>query len=120
MENQELKETYKSYSLCGKPIEMDLFCKGQSVDKVRIGTRFDYLIHIDLSRYDTNVVINLAFNFFNNYACLLNVSEIKTAWALFKKANDQRWDSVDNAFWNYMDGKRIKFCDRKKTVFQWV
>ena len=58
------------------------------------------------------------FDFANNYVCYVELKDVKQAWVCYKKARKQRLDNTLNAFFNYLDGKRI--VKRGKGVFQWV
>ena len=77
--------------------------------KFLIGDRFFYSV----STFD----VHQAFDFFKNYAPFVTENELKKAWKCYKKSGLQTSDSTWKAFWEYMDGKKIKLLNRKGGVF---
>ena len=63
-----------------------------------IGTRFESFVKT------TNP--DMAFDFFRNYATMLNVSDLKYSFQLYKKAIKQHSDGISiwSTFWKYKDG----------------
>lgn len=80
--------------------------------KFLIGGRFFYFV--------STQNVDMAFDFFKNYCPMLKQSELKKAWAAYRKARLQRMDSTNNAFWHYFEGKRLKTIGRKAGSFEWV
>ncbi|MDP2566461.1 hypothetical protein [Pseudoalteromonas marina] len=108
-------------STMDQTIQMEFFGKVGKVSKITIGSRFERLITIRPSEFGTNVsAVNQAFDFFNNIAPLLDYAELSQAWKKYTKACKQGSYETHYAFWNYMDGKKIKRIDRKGAVSQWV
>ncbi|OEE37328.1 hypothetical protein A1QO_04270 [Vibrio genomosp. F10 str. ZF-129] len=112
-------EFFNQTTLCGKSIILELHGTHGSITKMTIGSRFDVYIKSLSSGGLHNSKLNQIFNFFNHYLPLIDISEIGKAWQCYQKALSQKSDSINSAFWNYFEGKRIRFLDRKKTVFEW-
>lgn len=98
-----------NYTLDGIVIFSE-FCT--KTERYLIGSRFQHLVK--------SKDAGMALDFFNNYACLVDYADMPDAWKCYKKAASQLSDDVQNAFWSYMEGKRIKFVGSKKSVIQWV
>lgn len=118
-----MKNPFEQYtnSTMNQTIHMEFFGQVGEVSKITIGSRFEKLITIRPTEFGTNVcAINRSFDFFNNVAPLLDYAELRNAWKNYTKACRQRSYETHYAFWNYMDGKKIKRLDRKGSVSQWV
>ncbi len=114
-------ETYSDRSICDHHIELEVYGDVGRVTKISMGSRFDEYIKCYPQLNDNyQQAIEFAFDFFRNYAPLLNLGELKFGWECYKKAQNQRCDSVQNAFWQYLEGKSIKMVGRKGSVFKWV
>lgn len=105
------KFEYTDINIDGERIVMTERECGSGV-KFLIGNRFFFFVQTFNAQY--------AFDFFRNYAPLLSQAELKNGWIAYNKAKKQRCDSVNRAFWNFLDGKTIKMLDRKGGCFQWV
>jgi len=114
-------ETFKETNIDQRTLVLEVYGQVGSVAKMCIGTRFENFISIYPARSeDYQSSIDSAFDFFRNYAPLLEVEELKESWSIYKKALMQKTDTVSNAFWNMRDGKTIKFLNRQKTAFEWI
>lgn len=112
-------ETFNEASLDEVCIQLETNGTHGAVSRIAIGSRFEHVIKINCAGGYHDSKLHQAFDFFRNYAPLLNYSEISKGWQCYQKALKQRSDTVKSAFWNYMDGKRIVFCNRKQGVFWW-
>ena len=119
--NNEPSERYTSQTACGQALVLEFFGEVGNIEKMTIGNRFFISIKCYPAQcgYD-NEQVNMFFDFYRNYAPLLSWEELKHGWSSYVKASKQRSDSLSNAFWNYLDGKRITRLDRKGSVFKWV
>lgn len=118
--NNEWSEKYTSQTLCGQVLVLRVVGEPGSVSKMTLGDQFYPVIRCFPLRGNNPELIHWFFDFYKNYACLLQWHEIKRGWICYQKAKKQRSDNVPNAFWNYFDGKRIKMVGRKGAVFKWV
>jgi len=114
-------ERYNSYSLCGNALVLEVFGEVGKIDKMTIGGRFftSTKCFPEKCRFHNEPVICF-FDFFRNYAPLLELDELQHGWKCYQRAKKQRSDTLQSAFWNYYGGKRIKMLGRKGAVFKWV
>lgn len=118
--NNVLPETYSSETLCGQRLILEVFGEPNSVTKMTLGNRFFYAVKCFPSNSKNQELVNWFFDYYKNYAWLLNWEELKKGWVCYQKARKQRHDSVSSAFWNYFDGKSIKVISRAKGRFEWI
>lgn len=110
-----------SSTACGQALVLEVFGEVGKVGKMTIGNRFFNSIKCYPAQcgYSNETVISF-FDFYKNYAPLLDWEELKHGWKCYKKAKNQRSDDLETAFWNYFDGKKIKMIGRSGAVFEWV
>ncbi|WP_182038884.1 hypothetical protein [Vibrio alginolyticus] len=113
-------ETYISYTICGQRLVLEVFGEPSSVSKMTLGNRFFTVVKCLPSNSDNAELVSWFFDYYNNYAPLLEWGELKKGWSCYQKAKKQRSDSFRSAFWNYFDGKRLKLIGRKGSVFVWI
>ena len=118
--NTESSERYTSTTACGQTLVIEVFGDVGEVHKMTLGNRFFIAVKCYPQNCENHDLVTWFFDFYNNFAPLLDWEELKKGWLCYQKAKKQRCDNYRNAFWNYFDGKRIRFIGRKKAVFQWV
>ncbi|MEI8659388.1 hypothetical protein [Vibrio sp. Hal054] len=118
--NSASSEEYTSQTNCGQTLILEVFGEVGSVSKMTLGNRFFIAVKCYPLNSDNPDLVNWFFDYYNNYAWLLDWHELKAGWLCYQKAQKQRCDSVPNAFWHYYSGKRIKIAGRKGAVFSWV
>ncbi|MDK9793325.1 hypothetical protein [Vibrio sp. D431a] len=118
--NNTPSESYTSYTACGQTLVLEVFGEVGSVHKMTLGNRFFIKVKCHPLNSDNEELVRWFFDYYNNFAPLLNWDELKFGWKCYQKAKWQRCDSHTNAFWNYLDGKRLRMIGRKGAVIQWV
>lgn len=113
-------EYYTSVTACGQTLVLEVFGEVGAVHKMTLGNRFFIAVKCHPMNSNNPELLKWFFDFYNNFAPLLEWEELKLGWKCYKKAKSQRCDSFENAFWNYFDGKRLKLIGRKGAVFKWV
>lgn len=113
-------ETYTSMTACGQTLVLEVFGEVGNVQKLTLGNRFFITAKCYPKNSDNKELVNWFFDYYNNFAPLLEWEELKRGWVCYQKAKKQRCDNHHNAFWNYLDGKRIKMLGRKGATFMWV
>lgn len=120
MQNKPL-ERFISHTVCGQTLVLEVFGDVGRIEKMTIGNRFFISIRcypVQCECHDEQV--EMFFDFYRNYSPLLTWEELRNGWSCYKKARKQRSDDLSNAFWNYLDGKRLKLIGRKGAAFKWV
>ena len=114
-------EQFMSTTACGQALVLEVFGEVGKVSKMTIGNRFFTSIKAYPAQCGySNETVARIFDFYRNYAPLLDWEELKKGWECYQKAKQQRSDNLNSAFWNYFDGKRLKIIGRKGAVFEWV
>lgn len=104
-------ETFEGADLNGALLLMDISDSGH----VYFGTRFEYV-----ARW-MNAPVNESFDFFRNYACLLEFGEIKKGLEAYRAWKAGFLSTGGNEyFWNYFEGKRPQNIGRNWAVIRWV
>ncbi len=118
--NNVSSEMFTSQTACGQTLMLEVFGEVGAVSKMTLGNRFFIAVKCYPLNSDSPDQVNWFFDYYKNYAWLLDWHDLKKGWLCYQKAQKQRCDSVSSAFWNYFEGKRIKMAGRKGAVFKWV
>ncbi|MEZ8292724.1 hypothetical protein AB6D11_02600 [Vibrio splendidus] len=114
------EQCYTSETLCGQKLILEVFGEPGAVTKMTLGNRFFIMAKCYPANADNPDLLNWFFDYYHHYACLLSWEELEQGWKCYQKARKQRCDSVNNAFWCYLSGQRIRLIGRKGSVFKWV
>ena len=108
-------ERFAETSLDGYRIELRV-----TDDVISFGTRWDEIgrkcLH-GLTAQRRAVVVSQCFDWFRNFAVLVDLREQKRAWSCFWRAVSVVSDDRRSAFWQFMDGRRI--VRTGKASFRW-
>ncbi|MBY7854393.1 hypothetical protein KW429_11855 [Vibrio fluvialis] len=118
--NNASSEIYTSVTACGQALVLELFGDVGAVTKMTLGNRFFITVKCYPMNSNNADLVRWFFDYFKHYAPLLAWEELKRGWVCYQKAQRQRCDSLNSAFWHYFDGKRIKMIGRKGAVFMWT
>ncbi|MFL7013560.1 hypothetical protein [Enterovibrio norvegicus] len=118
--NNTSSERYTSVTACGQTLVLEVFGEVGAVHKMTLGNRFFIAVKCYPMNSDNPELLAWFFDFYKNFAPLLEWEELKNGWTCYLKAKSQRCDCYRDAFWQYLAGKRLKMVGRKWSAFEWV
>lgn len=99
-------ESFTEKTLDGYTIQMRMID-----DCISFGGRFDEYARCytaGLTKRSKQIKIDDCFDWFRNYAPLIDLKDQSFAWRCFRRACSVCSDDRRNAFWRFMDGKKLR------------
>ncbi len=99
-------ESFTNKTLDGYTIEMRMID-----DVIAFGTRFDEYARVytsGMTKRSKAIKVADCFDWFRNYAPLVDLQEQQRAWQCFRRACSICSDDRRSAFWRFMDGCKLR------------